>query len=309
MQGLINTVTNVFRRINGDATAPAIQRLETAFGGGKTHTLIACTHIAYRGKTILSSIRGFLADHLVPEAGEIQVVGIAGDEIAVSKSRGDELIPHTLWGEIAWQIGGESLYRTVQAEAESHAAPGKQFLDKVLGGRKVLIMLDELAQYAARLEVAQKNGAEQLTAFIMSLNGFARERHGIAVLVTLAGSADAFSRQTSLLTQLLNKISADSISEEEATAIGERAGRGVASVISRDATVETPVQASEISSVLSKRLFAWIDSAAAEETAERYMEMYRRNSSALPEEAIRDAYKRPDQDKLPVSSEEDRLPD
>lgn len=290
-QGLKNTVSNVFRRISGDATARATQRLETAFGGGKTHTLIACTHIAFRGKSIARSVRNILDEKLLPEPGEVNLVGIAGDEIAVSNARGEALIPHTLWGEIAYQIGGESLYREVQEEAESRAAPGKPFLEKVLGGRKVLLMLDELAQYAARLEVAHPHGAEQLSAFLMSLMGFARERHGIAILVTLASSTDAFARQTRYLTQLLNQIVVDPLSEDDAAAIGERAVSGISSIISRDATFETPVQANEIASVLSKRLFAEIDASAAQETAEEYMQLYRRNSTLLPEEAVQEKFR------------------
>lgn len=290
-QGLVNTLTNVFRRIGGDATAPAIQRLETSFGGGKTHTLIACTHLAYRGRSIASSVQSIIDERLLPEEGSVSVVGIAGDEIAVTRVQGENLIPHTLWGEIAWQIGGEALYRSVRTEAESHAAPGKQYLERVLGGRKVLLMLDELAQYAARLEVAQQHGAEQLSAFLMSLNGFARDRTGLAILVTLAGSTDAFSRQTNQLTNLLNQLTSDSLSEDDASAIGERAVRGISSVISRDATVETPVQATEIASVLSKRLFAYIDPSAAAAIAEEYMSLYRYNSSLLPEDAIQENYR------------------
>src|SRR5690606_262873 len=51
-QGLRTTLTEVFARIAGDLNVPAIHRLETAFGGGKTHTLIACTHIAFRGRQL-----------------------------------------------------------------------------------------------------------------------------------------------------------------------------------------------------------------------------------------------------------------
>jgi predicted AAA+ superfamily ATPase len=42
-------LSEVFGRISGDMSVPAVHRLETAFGGGKTHTLIACTHIAQQG--------------------------------------------------------------------------------------------------------------------------------------------------------------------------------------------------------------------------------------------------------------------
>ncbi|MEA1960217.1 MAG: hypothetical protein U9N81_02815 [Bacillota bacterium] len=47
--GLKMFLQDVFARLAGDNTVPAIHRLETAFGGGKTHTLIACTHIGYKG--------------------------------------------------------------------------------------------------------------------------------------------------------------------------------------------------------------------------------------------------------------------
>ena len=43
--GLKMVVSEVFARLAGDNSVPAIHRLETAFGGGKTHALIACAHI------------------------------------------------------------------------------------------------------------------------------------------------------------------------------------------------------------------------------------------------------------------------
>lgn len=284
--GLKQTVSSVFRRISGDMSAPSIQRMETAFGGGKTHTLIACVHIANKGTELADDVADILDREYLPEPGTVTVAGIAGDEIPVSKNMGDKLVPYTLWGELAYQIGGEELYRKVQNAAEMFAAPGKDFLDTVLGGRKVLIMLDELAQYAARLEAAQPGkGADQLAAFIMSLNGYAKTHTGIALIVTLAGSADAFSRQTEGLTRLLNKIGTGDLKKDDAVAIAERASKGVTSVLMRDATAVTPVQSNEIAAVLAKRLFVSIDREAARTAADDYENMYRRNSSMLPEEA------------------------
>lgn len=285
-QGLQQTVSSVFRRLAGDAAAPSIYRLETAFGGGKTHCLIACVHIASRGTELAGVTQDILPAQYLPAPGSIVVAGIAGDEIPVSRTQGDRLIPYTLWGELAYQIGGEALYRQVKAQAESFAAPGKHFLDTVLGGRKVLIMLDELAQYAARLEVAVPDqGADQLAAFLMSLNGYAKQHTGVVLIVTLAGAADAFSRHTEHLTQLLNQIGAGDIHQDDAAALAEQAVRGVTSVVMRDATAVTPVQASEIASVLAKRLFDSVDPKAAQSAAEEYAALYRRNSAALPEEA------------------------
>ena len=285
-EGLKQTVSNVFKRIAGDQSVPSIHRMETAFGGGKTHSLIACVHIANRGTEIAEETKDILASEYLPEPHSVTVVGIAGDEIPVNKIKGDRLIPYTLWGELAYQVGGESLYKKVKAEAESFAAPGKHFLETVLGGKKALIMLDELAQYAARLEVAVPNqGADQLAAFLMALNGYAKTHSGIALVVTLAGSTDAFARQTETLTHLLNSIGNEEIKHDDAVTLAEKATKGITSVVMRDATAVTPVQANEIASVLAKRLFERIDKAAAEEAMLAYTEVYQRNSSMLPEEA------------------------
>ncbi|TEB09088.1 ATP-binding protein [Pelotomaculum propionicicum] len=284
-QGLRLTLAEVFGRIAGDMTVPAIHRLETAFGGGKTHTLIACTHIAYKGKELLDIIPDILEPKLLPDPGSVAVVGVAGDEIPVHRPKGNDLVPYTLWGEIAWQIGGEALYREVEDDANSHAAPGKTYFNKVFTNRKALIMLDELAQYAARLEAARPDGASQLAAFLMALHGYARNNPGIAVVLTLASATDAFAKQTERLAVLISQVRGEEVTEDDALGIGERAVKGVTSVVARDAVQITPVQAAEISSVLAKRLFTFIDRDAAGAAAEEYTRMYRRNSNLLPEEA------------------------
>ncbi|MBA4544391.1 ATP-binding protein [Thermoactinomyces daqus] len=290
-QGLKTTLTEVFSRIAGDMTVPAIHRLETAFGGGKTHTLIACTHIAYQGKKLEGSIGEILDPNLLPAPGSVSVVGVAGDEIPVHKSKGKDLIPYTLWGEIAYQIGGESLYKEVEEEATSYAAPGRTYFDKVFGGRKVLLMLDELAQYAARLEAARPDGANQLAAFLMTLHGYVRNHPGIAIVLTLASSTDAFAKQTERLAELIAVVRGEEITEDDAVGISEKAIKDITSVVARDAVQVTPVQATEISSVLAKRLFVSVNRLAARETAEEYMAMYRRNSNLLPEEAASERFR------------------
>lgn len=290
-QGLCLTLAEVFGRIAGDMTVPAIHRLETAFGGGKTHTLIACTHIAYKGKELVNITRDIIEPEILPEPGAVEVVGVAGDEIPVHKPKGNDLVPYTLWGEIAYQIGGEALYREVEDDANSHAAPGKTYFNRVFSKRKVLIMLDELAQYAARLEAARPDGASQLAAFLMALHGYARNNQGIAVVLTLASATDAFAKQTERLADLISQVRGEEVAEDDALGIGEKAVKGVTSVVARDAVQITPVQAAEISSVLAKRLFKYIDLEAAGAAAEEYMQMYHRNSNLLPEEASNENFR------------------
>ncbi|MDA8336643.1 MAG: DUF499 domain-containing protein [Peptococcaceae bacterium] len=290
-QGLRTTLAEVLGRIAGDLTVPAIHRLETAFGGGKTHSLLACTHVARRGTELAGVTAGLIDAGLLPRPGSVVVVGVAGDEIPVHKPKGDALTPYTLWGEIAYQVGGEALYREVEDEAGSYAAPGKPFFEKVLGERKALIMLDELAQYAARLEAAKPDGASQLAAFLLSLHGYARTRPGISVVLTLASAADAFARQTEVLARLVSQVKGADVTGDDAVNIGERALKGVSSVVARDAVQIVPVQAGEISPVLAKRLLSFVDRETARRTAEAYMNMYRRNAGSLPEEASSEDYK------------------
>ena len=291
-EGMRMVVADVFARIDGDNTAPAIQRLQTAFGGGKTHTLIALTHLAFRGHEIASAVEPLFGSLPLRPPGEVAVAGIAGDELPVHESKARDLAPFTLWGEIAVQIGGEGLYREVEADATSHAAPGRTFLEAVFAGRKALVMLDELAQYATRLDAARADGAEQLAAFVMALHGYARTRPGLSIVLTLASQADAFARQSKRLAELVSGATGREVDEGQAIAIAGRAEKGVRSVIARDATTIVPVQAAEISRVLAKRLFETTDRDAAEETAEAYAKMYARTAAALPEEATRSDYRK-----------------
>lgn len=290
-EGLTSTITNVFRRISGDGSAPSIYRAETGFGGGKTHMLIGCTHIAERGKELESVTKEILPAEYLPEPHSVIVVGVAGDQISVRKTKGSQIVPHTLWGEIAYQVGGEDLYNEVKEQAEAQEAPGKDFLDKVLGDKKVLIMLDEMAQYAVRVDVAQKNGAANLAAFLMLLYNYAKSHTGIVVILTLAGSNDAFGDYTELLKSIQEDNGVDNLTVDDVAAMSEKANKDLTSVTMRDATGVTPVSASEISSVLAKRLFTSIDTSAAAEIADAYHRMYATAQDRLPEEACRQDYR------------------
>lgn len=285
--GLKSVLQEVFGRISGDASFPAIHRLETAFGGGKTHTLIACTHLAHRGMELSSEVEGFLDKSLLLNPGEIAVAGVPGDSLPVHAAKGQKLQPHTLWGEIALQIGGEELYNSLGEDVTSSAAPGAPYFDAVFGEKKALVMLDELAQYAARLEAAQRGGSDQLAAFLMSLHGYARDHSGISILLTLASQSDAFAGQTERLQKLVSEVVGSKVEPDEAISIADKAEKGLRSVVARDATTVVPVQPSEISRVLAKRLFTKIDQTAARKTAEEYAALYRKSEGVLPEQANR----------------------
>lgn len=283
--GMRQVLGDVFSRLSGDLSAPAVHRLETGFGGGKTHTLIGLTHIAKRGKALAGITDGLLDSKHLPDEGVVVVVGVVGDELPVQAVKGAKVQPYTLWGEIAFQVGGEALYKAMSDEVMSFSAPGKEFMKAVFAGKKVLVMLDEMAQYATRLEAARANGAEQLQAFLMTLLNYAQTNAGLSVVITLSGSSDAFSRQAKSLKDVVGKVMGKEVSEAEAVALAEKAAEGTNSVVARAATTVVPVAASELSRLLGRRLFTHIDPARAAEVGQEFGAAYKASSSYLPAHA------------------------
>ena len=177
--------------------------------------------------------------------------------------------------------------------------PGRAYFERVFSGRRVLILLDELAQYATRLNAARPTGAEELAAFLMPLLGYARSRPGLSVVVTLAGGTNAFAQQTRRLAELIGQVRGQEVSHEEALGTALAARGEVASVVARDESVTTPVQAGEIARVLAKRLFVQVDPDGARTAADAYLEMYGKSASLLPERATRADFRQELVDRYP----------
>lgn len=103
-QGLKDIINNALGRlVLGDLSRPALQRLNTAFGGGKIHTLIALTHVALRGKALAeyaADTAGIVDSDVLPTSGSLRVVDIIGDTVdtlrEAQESHGKPR-PNTLW--------------------------------------------------------------------------------------------------------------------------------------------------------------------------------------------------------------------
>ena len=102
----------VAQRLNGRGGEPVVQ-LQTAFGGGKTHGMLAVYHLANThvppgrpGGDPPAARQAGLMD--VPHA---RVAVLDGHAHAPGQpwqhgQNGQQRI-NTLWGELAWQLGGE----------------------------------------------------------------------------------------------------------------------------------------------------------------------------------------------------------
>ena len=270
-RGLANLLVNVCRRLSGaGGEAAAIFRLDTSYGGGKTHGLIALAHTV-RGAQDVPNIAEFIDPSLLPE-GRVRLAAFDGENAdpANGRAMGDGVLAHTPWGEIAYGLAGKGGYARVRVSDESHTAPGAETLQELFGGEPALILLDELSVYLRK--VRNLGGAQgQLTAFLTSLFKAVESAPRVALVYTLAigkdgRAGDAYSAE--------NQYIADRMAEAE-------------SVSARKATLLNPTEEDETVQVLRRRLFESIDESKAAAAIEAYRGLWSAGGEALPPEAAR----------------------
>ncbi|MCL6508857.1 MAG: DUF499 domain-containing protein, partial [Bryobacteraceae bacterium] len=164
---VLSRVAGALRR--GGESGDRIISLQTAFGGGKTHTLVALWHLAkhadrLKGSPHAEGLRKAVGGRL-PE----KVKGVAvftNQTCDATQGRQVEAGVHlrTLWGELAYQLGGKALYERVRANDESQRVPQGIFFEILQAASPCLILLDELADYcvgAAAVPVGDTSLADQ----------------------------------------------------------------------------------------------------------------------------------------------------
>jgi hypothetical protein len=274
--GMKSLLRETLGRLSGVklSNAPII-RLETSFGGGKTHNLIAVLHLCRYGIE-WRFISRFVSPELLPEQPIQKIAGIVGPDMDVANGIDHGgLKTFTIWGEIAYQIGGESGYEVVRKSDEQRTTPGTQVWEKLIGDEPALIMIDEIAAYlraAKGTTVGSTSLAKQTVAFLMSLIKFVAESQRAVLVYTLTDSSDAFGKET------------DELREELAEA---------RSVSSRQEHILTPTAENEISAIVGHRMFASLDHEAAEQVGEEYVRYFGKmieQGADLPQRATRSEY-------------------
>lgn len=160
-EGMRLLLDSVVRRLSGKGGDPVIQ-LQTAFGGGKTHTILAVYHLA-RHSVPTSEMQGVppildaadisqLPDTRIAVLDGVNLQGLA----SAARDHGTVAV-HTLWGELAWQLGGEAGYACVKAADETGTAPGKAELTELLAAcSPCVILMDELVRYVSQFEEGRR---------------------------------------------------------------------------------------------------------------------------------------------------------
>lgn len=256
---LCQVVQAVFGRLANPKEPGATIRLSTGFGGGKTHTLIALWHLA---RNVADP---GLGTELLPAAGRpksVTVVGVdAGKAGTTVFRRHGDVEVRSLWGEVAWWLGGEGAWRLLGAADHPEAQPDEEFLATLFPEGPVLILFDELVQYMATLS---ERGQGNLLAFLNKLASIVSKRPQTVLIVTDPADQRVYAKEAGRIGDALTAA---------AVKLDDLFGRRM--------TDFDPI-GDEAPRVIVRRLFEWVDPVAAQKASATYHALYRRVLDELP---------------------------
>lgn len=276
--GLKNVARTVIRGLNGNEEAEnRVISLQTGFGGGKTHTLISLYHLARWGKQVAESnyAKELVAYTGAPEfeGANIAVFTNATNDPANGRVTEDGIHIQTIWGDLAYQLGGKEAYEIVRLNDQELISPAGRFRQVLERCTPALILIDELADYCVKASakvVGTSTLAEQTISFMQELTEAVAGTNQCVAVITLPLS-DVEVGNTDQAQVILN-------------ALQKR--------VSRVGADTKPVEDEEIYEVVRRRLFENVGAPEViEKVADQYMELYRTYGSELPEHVTRTEYK------------------
>jgi hypothetical protein len=190
-KSLLELSSQVVRQLSGiKVETSAVFNMATQFGGGKTHSLTALYHLA-RGGNDARSWRGvdsILSRAQVSTVPKANVAVFVGTEFDVIHGRGAPGEPRrkTPWGEIAWQLGGETSFAAVAEHDEQGIAPAGDVIRQMLPKEPSLILMDEILNYVNKAR--KKELASQFYDFLQSLSEEARAQDHVVLCVSIPAS-------------------------------------------------------------------------------------------------------------------------
>ena len=185
---LLNAVRR-FRKVGGD---PVVE-LQTNFGGGKTHSMIALYHLAagYPPHE-LPGVEAMLAAAGIEAPPPARTAVLVGQMISPgSASAHDGLEVRTLWGELAWQLGGAEGYAMVADADRTGTSPGVALVELLRRYSPCLVLIDEWVAYARQLYGVDGLPAGSFDAqftFAQALAEAARSVEGALLVVSIPSS-------------------------------------------------------------------------------------------------------------------------
>ncbi len=152
-ESLQRLLVGAVQRLAGQGGDPVVQ-LQTNFGGGKTHSMLALYHL-FSGTppSELLGIDGVMHDVGATTLSTAKRVVLVGNKISPGNpvTKPDGTVVRTLWGELAWQLGGKQAFQRLRADDEKAASPGDVLRALFNEYGPCLILIDEWVAYARQL--------------------------------------------------------------------------------------------------------------------------------------------------------------
>ncbi|WP_374313572.1 DUF499 domain-containing protein [Dongia sp.] len=193
-EGLSALLVGAAKRLSGSGGDPVVE-LQTNFGGGKTHSMLALYHMA--GPTPVQDLSGL--DQLLDKLG-LSVPKDINRAVLVGTSRGPQdvlnadggLKIRTTWGELAWQLGGADAFAMVAENDASGIAPGSNLLEALFKKyAPCLILIDEWVAYLRQIykvEGLPSGSFDANLSFVQSLTEAVKASPGTLLVASLPAS-------------------------------------------------------------------------------------------------------------------------
>jgi predicted AAA+ superfamily ATPase len=284
-ESLTGMLVGAVQRLTGNGGDPVVQ-LQTNFGGGKTHSMLALYHL-FSGisPTELPGIDAVMQAAGASKLPPARRVVLVGNKISPGNpvTKPDGTVIRTLWGEMAWQLGGKAAFARIQADDEKATSPGDALRELFMEYGPCLILIDEWVAYARQLHDQSDlpaGGFETQFTFAQVLTESAKLVNNCLLVISLPASDTSGSPHTQ----------ADDV--EVGGQRGREALDRLRNVVGRVESSWRPASAEEGFEIVRRRLFEPLADPAQfkdrDVVARSFADFYRSNQSEFPPEC-RDA--------------------
>lgn len=288
-EGLSNLLIGAARRLGGGGGDPVVE-LQTNFGGGKTHSMLALYHMA--GGTPAEDLPGL--DQLFSREG-VKVPEKINRAVLVGTSRGPQDIISlgvgrkigTTWGEVAYQLGGLEALDMVAENDEKGIAPGSDLLENLFRRYSpALILVDEWVAYLRQIykvEGLPSGSFDANLSFVQSLTEAVKASPGTLLVASLPASRIEVGGEG-----------------------GQEALMRLKQTFSRVESAWRPASQEESYEIVRRRLFKQIPGDRfhhRDNTLKQFAKLYRENKNDFPQGCSDEDYRRKLEKAYPIHPE------
>ncbi len=286
--GLRDLLTSAIRRVSGNGGQPVIN-CQTNFGGGKTHSLIALYHLfsGIDSARLPSEVRSLIEAEGVEVLPSVRRAVVVGNRFAAGEvhRKSDGIEVNTIWGEIAWQLGGADGYELIASSDQNRTNPGDLMREVFERYSPCIVLIDEWVAYARELYAREDlpgGTFDSQFGFAQALTEATRATPGAFLVVSIPASEGQSEAGQEVVSDL-----------EVGGHGGREALRRLTNVVARQAENWQPARGDESFEIVRRRLFQPLDeskSAERDAVAEAFGELYRTNRGEFPAECAEIRY-------------------